>query len=363
MTQNSYKVIGVMSGTSLDGIDLAYCEFKLANGKWNYQILKAETFPYSQDWMAQLASIENKSALEYAKFDVDLGRHLGKTIASFVQKHQLSVDFIGSHGHTIYHQPEIQLTTQIGSGAQIAAQTQIPVVYDFRILDLALGGQGAPLVPIGDQLLFSDYQFCLNLGGIANISTESKGNRIAFDICPCNMVLNYLSQKENLSYDDGGKNAENGKFISTLFEALENLDFYKNNEPKSLGKEWVLETVIPLIEKYKDYAHWDIAHTFTHHIASQIANSVKINQEQKDKGSQEKLLITGGGAYHAFLIRTLGKLLPEVKIEIPSREIIEFKEAMIFGFLATLRWRNEINCLSSVTGASKDSSSGVILKV
>lgn len=352
-----------MSGTSLDGIDLAYCEFKLAEGKWAYQILKAETFPYSKEWMEKLASIENQSALEYTKFDVDLGKHLGKTIAKFMQKHQLTVDFIGSHGHTIYHQPEIQLTTQIGSGAQIVAQTNIPVVYDFRILDLALGGQGAPLVPIGDQLLFSDHQFCLNLGGIANISSESKGKRIAFDICPCNMVLNYLAQKENLNYDDGGKNAEKGKFIPELFEQLENLDFYKNNEPKSLGKEWVLETVIPLIDKYTSNNYWDVAHTFTHHIASQIANSVKGNLGPNDSSNPDKLLISGGGAYHTFLITTLEKLLPEIKIEIPSNEIIEFKEAMIFGFLATLRWRNEINCLSSVTGAAKDSSSGVILKV
>ena len=209
-----YNVIGLMSGTSLDGLDVAYCRFELAEGKWDYKILCANTYGYSNDWRRRLSTLENATALEYARCNVDLGHYFGKCVCKFLTDNGLdanTVDFVSSHGHTVFHQPEIGLTTQIAYPNTIAAETGLPVVADFRTLDVALGGQGAPLVPIGDSLLFGDYDSCLNLGGIANISFRKEGRRVAFDISPCNMILNYLSGKMGEPYDEDGQMAKSGR--------------------------------------------------------------------------------------------------------------------------------------------------------
>jgi anhydro-N-acetylmuramic acid kinase len=277
---------------------------------------------------------------------------LGNIIRDFIEKHQLkNIDAVCSHGHTILHQPQNGFTLQIGNLPEIATICQQKVVCNFRIQDVQLGGQGAPLVPIGDRLLFPEYDDCLNLGGFSNISFEQDGKRIAFDISPVNTVLNFYANQLGLDYDDRGKKAQTGNLNSALFDALNNLDFYSKPFPKSLGFEYVKEVVLPLMESFTMTTEAKMR-TFVEHVAFQIANALPAQ-----KG---KLLITGGGAYNDFLIERLQFYAPEVTITIPEPKVLEYKEALIFGLLGVLKLRNEINVLSSVTGAEHDHSSGSI---
>ena len=349
-----YKVIGVMSGTSLDGLDIAYCEFYFENNKWGFDLINQRAVSYNENWVKILSDLENASAIEYVKIDVALGEFFGNNIYSFIKEYNLQPDFIASHGHTIFHQPEVRLTTQIGNGASITAICHIPVINNFRVADVALGGQGAPLVSIGDKLLFPDFNYCLNLGGFANMTFQAT-SLLAFDICPCNIVLNHLAQKLGFAYDKGGRLAKNGKFNKVLFDQLNTIKFYQNIHPKSLGKEWVMENIFPIFESI-DLKINDIIHTFCEHIAFQINKVIK---SVHIKNEDNKLLITGGGAFNNFLISVLGSYI-DLEIVTPSENIINYKEAIIFGFLGVLRWRNEPNCIQSVTGAEKDAVGGLV---
>lgn len=345
-----------MSGTSLDGLDLAYCVFRF-DKEYSFVIEKATTIPYPKEMEEQMADLVHASGLALTEAHTSLGRHIGKEARKFLDLHQLTPDLISCHGHTIFHQPHKGFSLQIGSGYHIMVESGITVVNDFRSLDIALGGHGAPLVPVGDELLFGDYDFCLNLGGIANISGRKGKQRIAYDICPANMVLNYLARLAGHSYDAGGKMAAKGQLQSELLEQLNQLDFYSQPAPKSLGYEWVSEQIFPLLSKSKA-AVQDLLNTFCHHIARQIRESVTPFSAQKE----QKLLVTGGGAYNSFLIKLLEKELQPlgIKVIIPDNLIVEFKEALVFALLAVLRIRGEVNCLASVTGASRDSCSGQV---
>lgn len=349
---DTYNVIGLMSGTSLDGVDLAFCEF-VFDKSWKYQIVCTNTIAYPDSWKNRLSNLINNSEVEIKTANIEYGEYLGKLIKNFVKHYSISPDFIASHGHTIFHQPDKKYTLQIGDGQAISDIVKLPVVYDFRSLDVKLGGQGAPLVPIGDRLLFGKYDYCINFGGIANISYECKGDRIAYDICPVNMVLNYYSQKMGLEYDDAGQLASTGNINTELLDQLNKLDYYDLSPPKSLGREWVENKVFPLIEQF-ELKPIDVLGTFTEHIVFQIA---KILNSLPDG----KILITGGGAKNTFLIGQLQKAI-DSKIIIPDETTIDYKEALVFAFLGVLRWRNEVNCLASVTGAIRDSSGGVIIK-
>jgi anhydro-N-acetylmuramic acid kinase len=352
MIHEKYNIIGVMSGTSLDGIDLAHLNFEIINGKWNFQILECETIGYSQEWIDQLKIAVGFSELELQKLNTDYTLLLGSIISEFICKYKIeNIDAVCSHGHTILHQPQNGITLQIGNLPEIASLCKQKVVCDFRVQDVKLGGQGAPLVPIGDRILFSNYDYCLNLGGFSNISFEENGNRIAFDISPVNTVLNFYANQLGLDYDDKGKISRIGTVNSELLNELNRLDFYQKKYPKSLGFEFVKETILPLIESYP-IAIEDKMNTFTEHIAIQIALALP--------NKKNNLFITGGGAYNDFLIERIQFHLPETKIVIPERKIIEFKEALIFGLLGVLKLRNEINTLSSVTGSKMDHSSGII---
>lgn len=342
------KILGLMSGTSLDGVDLALCDI---DGK-RYHILAAETIAYPAEWRLRLSTLEHSTALDYAKANIELGYYYGKIINNFVNKHNLSVDAIASHGHTIFHQPDTGLTTQIGDGDAIAAETGLPVVSNFRTLDVALGGQGAPLVPIGDHLFFSDYDACLNLGGIANISYQHEGKRVAFDICPCNMALNRLAARLGLEYDPDGENARRGVFNHKLNEELNNIEYYKIAPPKSLGKEWFIEQFWPRLES-SALPTEDLLATTTRHIAGQIAQVL----HRQHIGT---LLITGGGALNNYLIECIGDIEPKVKITIPDKLIVNYKEALIFALLGYLRITRQVNTLASVTGARCDSIGGTL---
>ena len=355
MQNQTYNVIGVMSGTSLDGIDLAHIHFSIVNGKWDFEIFGAETVPYDIHWLNQLKNAVDFSSEDLKKLNEDYTMLLGNVIKSFIEKHQLhDLDAVSSHGHTILHQPQNGLTLQIGNLAEIAKILDQKVVCDFRVQDVDLGGQGAPLVPVGDRILFSAYDYCLNLGGFSNVSFEQNGNRIAFDISPVNTVLNFYSNKLGLDYDDRGEISRSGQLNARLLSDLNELEYYKKPFPKSLGFESVKTVVLPLMEKFEIPTE-DKMRTFAEHIAIQVSLALP------DK--KGKLLATGGGAYNDFLIERMQFHLPEMKIIIPDEKTLEFKEALIFALLGVLKLRNEINVLASVTGAKHDHSSGKIYSV
>ena len=349
MVKNNVFSIGVMSGTSLDGVDLVYVSFS-KDTCVNFKIIHAETVNYSKEWKQLLQNAIHSSKKELKHLDVLYGRYLGSIISQFMINYKIEViDFIASHGHTILHQPEKGITLQIGSGAEIAKITQQKVVCDFRTQDLALGGQGAPLVPIGDALLFSEYDFCLNLGGFSNISYNKDAVRIAFDICPVNIVLNFYVNKLGFEFDDSGEIASKGAINHELLEKLNSLEYYQKAPPKSLGLEWVQTEIFPLIDEVeKDVP--TILRTFVEHIAFQVGKVIHQNNA---------ILITGGGVFNTFLLNRI-QLYAENLIKLPSKELIDFKEALLFSFLGFLKINNQINCLKSVTGASKNHSSGVV---
>lgn len=345
---NAMKIIGLMSGTSLDGLDIAYCDIN----ERGFQLIAAETIPYPETWVQLLSTLEHASALDYAVANVELGHYFGRCVNRFRHDHPGPVEAVASHGHTIFHQPQLGLTTQIGDGDAIAAETALPVIFNFRTLDVALGGQGAPLVPVGDRLLFGDYDACLNLGGIANISFEGAAGRQAFDICPCNMALNLLSRKLGESFDRNGLIARGGLIDNDLLTRLDALGYYHQMPPKTLGKEWFVEVMQPLLEQ-PHIAVADRLRTVVEHIARQIAWAMKGR-------NLESLLLTGGGAKNQFLAARIQALMPSCRIVVPSADIIDYKEAIIFALLGYLRLQRKPNCLASVTGASQDSCGGTI---
>ena len=346
-----YKVIGVMSGTSLDGIDLVCVTFTF-NNKWNFEIHYSETINYRSYWINKLKDLVKYSSFDLETIDEEYTSYLSSIISDFIDKNDITnIDAICSHGHTALHQPDKGITYQIGNLPKLSSMVKHKVVCDFRIQDVELGGQGAPLVPMGDKLLFSEYDFCINLGGFANISLEENMQRIAYDICPVNIVLNHYSRKLGFDYDNKGFIASTGNVDDSLLNELNGLDYYKLKHPKSLGLEWVDQNIFPLLDAYKLEVK-DTLRTFVEHICCQISLSIGY-----DKNS--KILITGGGVFNNFLIERL-QSFSEGQIVIPDKEIVEYKEAIIFGLLGVLKLRNEINCLSSVTGAKHNHSSGKI---
>jgi anhydro-N-acetylmuramic acid kinase len=338
-----------MSGTSLDGLDIALCKFFLEEEKWKYEIIAAVTTPYDHLWQERLYRAHESSALDLAALNVEMGKLHGQWVKDFIEKHDAHPEFIASHGHTIFHQPQQSFTVQIGSAPHIATACGIPVIADFRTTDVALGGQGAPLVPIGDLLLFSEYEACLNLGGVANVSLKEGSGIRAFDICICNMALNYLASQRGLGYDEEGRLASQGQIIPSLYEELNALPYFKSTEPKSLGKEFFESAILPLLNLDK-FSIEDLMCTCVQHAAFQISKTLN---------GVSNVLITGGGAYNTALIKRIGQQC-NCEVIVPDDATIQYKEALIFAFLGVLRMRNESNSLSSVTGASKDSCGGAI---
>lgn len=345
-------VLGVMSGTSLDGLDLAFCEFEIKENDFLFRIVQAKTIDYSIDWKTKLVNCKSLKAEDYFKLNAEYGTYIANEINIFLKDGKIQPTAIASHGHTIFHQPELGFSTQIGCGATIAAKTQITTVCDFRSLDVANGGQGAPLVPIGDKLLFGNYHACLNIGGIANISfNDSSGNRLAYDVCEANMLLNYLAEKKGQLYDSGGVLAKSGRADEKLLKQLNNLPYYSQLGAKSLGREWFETTILNLFEN-SQVSTIDLLATATEHIAEVIS------RELNDK-EIKNVLVSGGGAFNNFLIERI-KSKTKCEIVIPDSEIINFKEALIFAFLGCLRLNEKINTLKSVTGARLDSIGGSV---
>ncbi len=343
-----------MSGTSLDGLDIAFCELKYHSGSWHFDLKASKSLEYNDEMCLTLKESIYLSALDLLKLNRDYGVWLGEMVRDFIQENQIKADYIASHGHTVHHRPELGITYQIGDGQQLANITRMTTICDFRSKDISLGGHGAPLVPIGDKYLFSEYDLCLNLGGISNVSFDLKEERVAYDIGLANMILNYITAKINLKYDKEGRRARSGALNKALFKELNALAYYQLPFPKSTGYEWFVSSVAPLVDA-SNISIEDKLCTAVHHIAYSIARDVK-----KYVKGRNRILVTGGGAKNTFLIQCLENYLGElVEVFIPDADIIEFKEAIVFGLLGVLRIRNETNCLKSVTGASQDYCGGV----
>ncbi len=354
-----YDVIGIMSGTSLDGLDIAMVNFQF-DDCWKFDICSYQAIPYDANTIEKLSNAIALSGFELKKLDIDYGTWIGKQVKQFIDRQHVRPDLIVSHGHTVFHQPENGITLQVGDGYEILRSTGIKTISDLRSLDVSLGGQGAPLVPIGDKLLFSEYDHCLNLGGFSNISFDSNEGRIAFDICPVNTVLNLLSNKLDRPFDLDGELAKSGITNSELFDQLNALSYYKERPPKSLGIEWVLKYIIPML---KQDTPENLLNTFCHHIAYQITSSTIDFTKQMAENHKPKMLITGGGAKNTFLIELINKKAKDkFEIVIPDEKIVDYKEAIIFAFLGLLRSLGKINTLKSVTGAQRDSSGGLIFE-
>jgi anhydro-N-acetylmuramic acid kinase len=344
-----YIVLGTMSGTSLDGLDLAICRFQYLRNRWNYELLRSKTVVYHDKLRKQLENAQSLPGNAIINLDNEFGKFIALKSKEFIAETRLAVELISSHGHTVFHQPKNGITFQIGSGACIAAITGITTVTDFRRTDVALGGQGAPLVPAGDDLLFSEYDYCLNLGGFANISFRSDGKRVAYDICPVNIILNLLSQRQGKLFDNDGLLGSSGTFDINLYTKLNDLGYYKLEPPKSLGKEWIDRKFIPVLDE-TDLPEVTKMRTVYEHISTMIAGIPRKNKT---------VLITGGGIHNKFLRDLIIKYC-KANCIIPADDIINYKEAIIFAFLGLLRIMNEINCYASVTGASRDSCCGVV---
>lgn len=344
--------IGIMSGTSLDGLDLCYAEFSF-DGAWNFKIIAADCIQYNEEWSSKLRNAHTFSSEKLDILNVAFGMLIGVQVNEFLMKFGLAKpDIVCSHGHTVFHEPAKKFTLQIGDGEAIAEMCGITTVSDFRSLDVSLGGQGAPLVPVGDELLFPHHTACLNLGGFSNISFRENGERRAFDICPVNIALNSLANELGQPFDKDGMLARSGRLNGKLLAELNALPIYNGADRPSLAREWLEKEFMPLVNNAPISTTGKLR-TVTEHAARQM--SAVIN-EKAFKGS---ILLTGGGVWNKFLMYRIVKLSKAI-ITNHTAETTNFKEALIFAFLGVLRMRNEINVLKSVTGAERDSCSGVV---
>lgn len=354
-----YRALGLMSGSSLDGLDLALVEFQAAGSNWHYQIEAAECYAYTSAWKEKLTKAPGLNALDYLQLHVDYGHYLGELVNRFIDEKALAyrVGLISSHGHTTFHQPSTKLTAQLGDGAALAAVTRLPVISDLRSMDVALGGQGAPIVPIGERLLFPGHSYFLNIGGIANVSVATEPY-LAFDVCPANRVLNMLSEQMGHSMDEGGAIARTGTIRSDLLDRLNALEYYQRRGPKSLPNHFGTDTIFPLLMD-TGYSIPDLLCTYVEHLAIQLNQALLYSTRTIEPGD---MMITGGGAFNDFLIERIGLQLQPLGIKkvVPDAELVQYKEALIMAFIGVLRWRQESTVIASVTGASSPSVGGAL---
>jgi len=350
-----YRGLGLMSGTSLDGLDVVCCDFEEIDDSYKFEVVAEACYPFDERWKSRLTHLMTQSAEVYAKTHVYFGHWLGKHIQSFINDKDLKPDFVSLHGHTIFHQPDKTFTAQIGDGETVAAYVNCPVVTNFRNKDVAMGGEGAPLVPMGEQYLFPDYPLFLNLGGFCNLSLGG----MAYDIAPCNGVLNLLAKTYDPTweYDEGGKMARSGTLDSQLLDQFNALSYYQKEPPKSLGWEWVNQHILPILRS-SEATLPDMAHTFTIHVAQQVRQAIARQQI-----SGLKMMITGGGRHNLFLMEHLQSTLNDFQIDVDqtvSRSWIDFKEAIVFAFLGLRVLTGKTTTLAKVTGASSDLLTGSI---
>ncbi len=351
----TYKVLGIMSGSSMDGIDIALCNITDDDGKYTWEIDAAHTYPYDDKWRVRLSQLRKADALAFAKTDVFYGHYLGQLVNDFVAKYQVSPDMVASHGHTVFHYPGELITRQVGDGASLSAICNLPVVSDFRSMDVAKGGEGAPLVAIGDELLFPEYDYCLNIGGFANISGMVGEYRVAFDISPANILLNRVARDLNLDYDHNGEIASKGAINYPLLAQLNEIDFYKLPFPKSLNRDWINEELWHLVKEGERLSPEDKMKTFVDHIATQIGKSLDYISSNNSTG--KKVMVTGGGAFNLTLMDYI-RTHNDAEFIIPDEKLVKFKEALVFALMGVLRIENKVNIKKTYTGAKSDSVSG-----
>jgi len=358
-----YRVIGLMSGSSLDGLDIVFAEILEDRGSWSFEIMASDCYAYDDEWKERLRSAPSLSAYDYQLLHTGYGHYTGALVNRFIEENglQFKVALIASHGHTTFHVPALQMTAQLGDGAAIAAATGLPVVSDLRALDVAFGGQGAPIVPIGEKLLFSQYPLCLNLGGIANISYQNGEDYLAFDVCPANRVLNALAQEEGKEYDAAGEMASSGQVDEKMLAQLNELDYYRQPFPKSLANEFGTQVVLPFLQEHK-LPTTHLLRTYVEHIAVQVRRATQSLVNENNSGATLQMLVTGGGAFNSFLVTRISEELKELGIEavVPEAAIINYKEAIVMALIGVLRWRQEYNVMPSVTGASRASIGGAL---
>jgi anhydro-N-acetylmuramic acid kinase len=360
-----YRVIGLMSGSSLDGLDIAFVQFEETAGKWQFELLESACIPYPPEWKRKLTSLTTVSAKDYLLLHSEYGRYLGKCVNDFLEEKNLAyqVQLIASHGHTAFHLPALHMTAQLGEGAAIAAVTGIRTITDFRSVDIALGGQGAPVVPIGEKLLFPEFDLYLNIGGIANLSVN-RSSFIGFDVCPANRVLNLLASDTPKGFDENGTLAESGRLNEDLFRVLNAFPYYQLPYPKSLSNDFGTHELFPLFEK-SGLSVPDALRTYSQHIVFQISKSILELKKTIPGKEHFRLLITGGGAHNGFLIKSLQEAILAKGVEsvVPNKNLVDYKEALVIALMGALRWREDINVMHSVTGASKDSINGAVWSV
>lgn len=366
MDNKTYKVIGLMSGSSLDGLDIAYCEFqvapKAAQPILSWKLIQAETLAYPEKWVARLTHLPVQDGKTLIRTHVYFGRYMAELVNAFIKKHKLQPDLIASHGHTVFHEPERMMTLQIGDGAALAALTGIPVACDFRTHDIALEGEGTPIAPAADRYLFSGYDFYLNIGGIANVTCNANGKFIAFDTSPANQMLNLLANEMGLAYDIGGQIARKGTLDADILFRLNELAYFKADYPKSLDNNWIREHVFPIFNT-DAIPIADKLHTATQFIATQLGDSLQnIIQKEGLKQESYRMLVTGGGGFNDYLMECIGEVCKatNTSVVLPEKEIIDYKEAILMALMGVLRMEHIPNCFSSVTGAKRDTIGGAV---
>jgi anhydro-N-acetylmuramic acid kinase len=355
--EKTYWVVGIMSGTSMDGIDLALCSFTGHGRQWSYQLHDAVTVHMEEKWRVRLSQLQYQHAQVYVKTDVFFGRYLGELVKEFLDDAGTTADFVASHGHTVFHDPDGWVTAQIGCGQTLSATCGLPVVNDFRRFDVANGGQGAPLVGLGDEILFPGYDACLNLGGFSNISYHGDNKRMAYDISPCNIILNRLAREKGLAYDEGGAIAAEGQIIYPLLNRLDSIPYYQLKGAKSLSREWINREFWHHVRDFDDESLEDRMKTLVAHIGNQIGSNIETLAN--GNGTDLKVLVTGGGALNETLLDHI-RAATDADIEVPDAGLLHFKEALIFGLLGVLRIENSFNTASAYTGASRDSIGGAL---
>lgn len=359
------KVIGLMSGSSLDGLDIAYAHFNLHDDEISFELKKAETIEFSEQWQRRLRNLPKADALSFAKTHTYFGHLMGSMVNDFIEKYQIEVDCIASHGHTIFHYPDKRMTIQVGDGAALAAITGLPVINNFRTHDIAINGEGTPLAPIADKYLFHGYDFYLNIGGIANISCDVNGRFVAFDIGAANQIFNPLAHLLNLPYDNNGDVAKNGRINTLLLESINVMDYFQEDYPKSLDNSWLQQNILPQYLITEDTVE-NRLRTAVEQLAQQTALSIQqiIKKEKLSvKNEPFRIFATGGGAFNHFLIERMEKVCNQyfpTKIVVAKPEIVEYKEALLIALMGVLRVQNKVNVMSSVTGAKIDTIGGAI---
>ncbi len=352
-----------MSGSSLDGLDIAYCEFQVdKKAITDWKLLEATTANYPEKWTARLQHLPEQNARTLARTNVYFSRFMADLVNDFIQEHKIQPDLIASHGHTIFHEPDRLMTLQIGDGATLAALTGISVASDFRTQDIALEGEGTPIAPAADRFLFPGYDFYLNIGGIANVTCNANGRYIAFDTSPANQILNMLAAELGLPYDKDGQIARSGKLNIELIDQLEQFAYFQQDYPKSLDNNWIREHVLPTFAIAESPVA-DLLHTAVHFISKHIGESLK-NIIRKEHLHKDKytMLVTGGGGFNTYLMECIQTDCQAVNTEIilPERDIIDYKEAILMALMGVLRVEHIPNCFSSVTGAKRDSIGGAL---